>query len=233
MAKGRDWRHQLREGDEAELRKWIEACGIERVARLAAALTEANGEIGQPHKLDAPLLMEITRRRRQNPGRSLNKIATNVVKEFGASRKPPISESSLITKLIRDYKIHITRLHVHDHSNREEKNLTEIDIDPVTTAEFRARARIMEMLPTAIDLFEKLRIDARAIGDSELSLVDKFGRDRSEALVTKAIGNLSTSSFVLDSKGNSIIPRTLFDLIEADLRRFGQDLSERSRPRGR
>ena len=36
------WDRRLEEGDEAELLEWVARSGLERVARIAAALTDAN-----------------------------------------------------------------------------------------------------------------------------------------------------------------------------------------------
>ena len=66
--KERLWDRRLEEGDKAELLEWVARSGLERVARIAAALTDANGERGQPDKLESLMLLKIAHLKREQPG---------------------------------------------------------------------------------------------------------------------------------------------------------------------
>jgi len=75
------WRSSLQSGDEAELLKWIESSGLERVARIVATFADSGGKHGQPEKLELGLLVRIADLLRQQPQRSLHSVAVEVARE--------------------------------------------------------------------------------------------------------------------------------------------------------
>lgn len=223
-----DWRRRLEKGDEAELLKWVDQSGLERAARIIAALADAAGERGQPEKLNIRLLLRIARLKQQQPHRTLHAIAREVAREE-SSRPSMITVESLVSKLERDFK---KRRHTwmtlageyHDESGAE------------TADEFRVLARIVELLPSKMDLFDLVLADAKRRGRDEERLVRRLGRERAEPLLVKAIERQAASSFVPRARGVKKIPRNFFDLIEPELERFRlsrQLPAPRRRPVGR
>jgi hypothetical protein len=92
-----------------------------------------------------------------------------------------------------------------------------------SAGERRAAARIVQTLPNAIDLYDKLivEIGRRPNGDVEnKKLVRAAGRERVEAWLEAAIEAQQISSFVDGRSGAMVIPRDLFELIEPKLREF-------------
>jgi hypothetical protein len=217
------WRHKLNKGDDAELLKWVDQTGLERVARSIGLLTDASGERGQPEKPDSLLLLKIACLKRQRPDRKLHAIAEEVAREAHPHRKPHISPESLVSKLERDF-----RRQRHTWLKRAETisppSLEGIFQDagrPQSSNERRVLAKIIGLLPTAIDLYDVLRAEAKKLGPDEERLVRFVGRERAEPLLAEALKKQQTgSSFVTDSHGVRKIPRNFYDLVEAELQRF-------------
>jgi hypothetical protein len=88
-----DWRRHLEKGDEAELLRWVKQSGLELVARIAAALTDAIGERGQPDMPDTLLLLKMAYLKRQQPNRKLHSIAVEIAREAPLHRYPRIEKS--------------------------------------------------------------------------------------------------------------------------------------------
>ena len=91
-------------------------------------------------------------------------------------------------------------------------------------AERRALARIVAVLPSQIDIFDMMLLEAERIdllarvGKKKKSrekekLLRAFGRERAEPLLIEAAEMMQKNSF---AKWNGKIPRTLLDLIEPD-----------------
>lgn len=69
-----------------------------------------------------------------------------------------------------------------------------------------------------IDMYGALLADARKLGPDEATLVEAVGREKAELLLVEAMKRQQVSSFVTNSRGEMRIPRSFYDLIEADLR---------------
>jgi hypothetical protein len=231
----RDWRHRLEKGDQAELLKWVEQSGLERVSRIIAALTDATGKRGPPEKLDTLLLLKMAHLNRQQPNRTLHAIAVEVAREaFSDRRAAPLLMESLVSKLERDFRRQrhtwTTRAGSTPPPSRE--SISQDASRSKSSNEFRVRARISGLLPSALDLYERLLADAKKLGPDEIKLVKALRRERAEPLLSNAIKRQSTSSFVMNAQGVAKIPRNFFDLIEPELERFRLNRPKR-RPVGR
>ena len=86
------------------------------------------------------------------------------------------------------------------------------------------------MLPSKIDLYDKLLADAKKLGPEEEKLVRAFGRERAEPLLADAIKRQAASSFVTSDQGVKKIPRNFFDLIGSELERYRPILDSQRRP---
>lgn len=228
-----DWCRRLKKGDQAELLKWVEQSGLERVARIVAALTDAAGERGQPEKLETLLLLKMAQLKRQQPNRTLHAIAVEVAGEAKSVRKNLPNEASLVSRLERDFKEYRHKWTTLANSAPEpsRENIIEDGSKSKTTNEFRALARIVDALPNRIDLYDSLLADAKKLGPEKVRLVRAFGRERAEPLLAAAIKQQATSSFVMNAQDVPIIPRNFFDLIGSELERYRQEFESRNRRR--
>jgi hypothetical protein len=215
------WDRRLEEGDEAELLEWVARSGLERVARIAAALTDANGERGQPDKLDSLLLLKVAHLKRAQPGRKMHAIAVEVAAEAYAHRNR-IALESLTAKLERDFrKGRHAWLKLAKTTPAPSREQIAADLKRrKSEAERRALARIVEKLPAAIDMFDMVLLEAKRIGEKKLKLVRALGRERAEPLLIEAVEMMQKNSF---GKWNGKIPRTLLDLIEPVLEKFDRE----------
>jgi hypothetical protein len=222
----RPWDRCLEAGDMAELLEWVARSGLERVARIAAALTDANEERGQPDKLDSLLLLRIAHLKRQQPRRKLHSIVVEVAAEAYAHRNT-IALESLTAKLERDFGKERRHTWLRLAATTPAPSREQIAADLKTRkseAELRARARIVETLPSAIDMFDMVCLEAKRIGDPEkVKLLKAFGRERAEPLLIEAAGMMRKSSF---AKWSGKVPRTLLDFIEPELTAFERERSE-------
>jgi hypothetical protein len=196
VKRGRPRGRPLDKADEAELLAWVARSGLERVARIAAALTDAYGERGQPDKLDTLLLLKMAHSKREHPKRKLHAIAVEVAAGAYAHRSH-IELESLTAKLERDFR---ARRHVWSKLARTVPMPTPGQIaDDLTRqkseAERRALARIVEMLPSAIDVFDMVLLEAKRIGPEKHKLVRAFGRERAEPLLIEAAEMMRKNSF--------------------------------------
>jgi len=229
------WHQKLDKGDIFELLKWVEQSGLERVARIVALLNDASGERGRPEKPDSLLLLKIAHLKQQQPNRTLHSIALEVAGETHRDRRPLISKASLVSKLERDSKRHRhtwTRL----ASRTPPPSPEEISRDarrPQSSNAFRALARIIEVMPSAIDLYDDLLADANKLGPDKARLVRLVGREQVEAMLAEALKGQATSSFVVGAQGARKIPRNYFDLIEPDLLRFRKNREQAAAQRRR
>jgi hypothetical protein len=211
----------LERGDEAELLAWVARVGLERVARIAAMLTDANGERGQPDKLDTLLLLKIAHLKREHPKRKLHAIAVEVADEAYAHRNR-ITLESLTAKLERDFKKR-RRAWMKLANAAPMPSPQQIAADlkrQKSEAERRAMARIVAVLPSEIDVFDMALFEAKRIGQEKVKLVSAFGRERAEPLLIEAAKMMEKNSF---SKWNGKIPRTLLDLIGPELDAFARE----------
>jgi hypothetical protein len=222
--KGPSWDRRLEEGDAAELLEWVARSGLERVARIAASLTDANAERGQPDKLDTLLLLKIAHLKREQP-RNLHAIAVEVAAEAYAHRNR-ITLKSLTAKLESDFRKNRRRwMKLAKTTPTPSPEQIAVDLNKgKPEAELRARARIVGKLPEEIDMFDMVRLEAKRIGDPEkVKLLKAFGRERAEPLLIEAAEMAQKDSFV---KWGGKIPRTLLDLIEPELTAFARERSE-------
>lgn len=215
------WRRRLRQGDPEMLLRWIEISSVEQVARIAAALTDPDGERA-PHKLDTLLLLKMAHIARQKPKRNIHDIAVEVATESRPRRKHTVVES-LTAKLERDYK---ARRHTWPLLAESAAEPSQQDIDADLTAdktnhEFRARARVVGVLPSKIDLVDLVCAEAKGAG--KFWMIEKLGskhrRKRLERLITDVIDRGTLTFPLKDPRFSAArIPRTLFDHIEPDLK---------------
>jgi hypothetical protein len=203
------------------LLRWIEGSSVEQVARIAAALTDPDGERGQPNKLDTLLLLKMAHIAQRQPDRNLHDIAVQVAKENQPRRNHAVVDS-LTSKLERDYKAsrHTWPLLAKSAPEPAQQDIDADLIREKTNEEFRARARIVEVLPSAIDLFDMVRAEAETAG--KLDLIDglgrKHGRERVGRLIIAAIERIMANPYALrDPRFNGPRPPTMFDHIEHDL----------------
>jgi hypothetical protein len=209
------WRRRLERGDEAELNKWVEQSGLECVARVAAALTDVDGERGSPDKLDSLLLLKMAHLKRQNPDCTIHSVATEVSAAAHSHRKRG-GLASMTTKLERDFKRnrHTWAILSETVPTPSNKQIAGDLGKPKSNNEFRARARILDILPSRIDIYDCVLAEAEGAGNDKLDLVRKVGRRRVEQLVVKAAAN----PFPLqDPRRKGKMPRGFLDLIEPDL----------------
>lgn len=231
-AKG-EWRITLNPGDEFELLKWVSESGLECVARVVGALTEALGKHGQPEKLHSLLLVKMAHLKRQQPRRKLHSIALEVAGEARPHQPSPPAFASLVTKLERDFK---QRRHTWTtlSAKTDAPTADEIARDAKRKRpqrEYRALARIVPLLPTAIDAYDWLLAEAEARGSETARSVRRIGRERSEPLLDLALARPQRTSFVTGADGVLKIPRSLFELVEAELQGFRDELPRATRKR--
>jgi hypothetical protein len=199
------WRRRLKNGDEAELLRWVEQSGLDRTVRIIAAFADAAGERGQPDKLDITLLLKIARLLATPPRRTLHAIAVDV-----ARKKPAQHGESLVSKLERDFKRYrhtfMTLAQNSSPCDAEDEGGSK------TTEEFRVSARIVGLLPSKIDAYDFLLADAKMVGPDAARQVKTLGRERVEPLLAEAIKRLM--------RGRGGTPRNFFELIAADLDQY-------------
>jgi hypothetical protein len=219
----RSWQRRLRAGDKEMVLRWIAMSSVEQVARVTAALSNPDGERGQPDKLDTLLLLKMAHLVQQKPERSIHDIADQVAKE-NQPRRNHSALSSLIAKLERDYK---ANRHTWPRlaESAPEPSQQEIDADlgaEKIDGEWRARARLVEVLPSkGIDLFDMVSAEAKAAGKLALitRLGRKHGRERVERLIVDAVERMKANPYPLkDSRYAGRLPRTMFEMIEPDLK---------------
>jgi hypothetical protein len=215
------WRRRLRPGDKEMLLRWIEMSSLEQVARIAAALTDPDGERA-PDKLDTLLLLKMAHMARQQSDRSIHDIAEQLAAENQPHRNHTTVES-LTSRLEREYKMDRHTWPLLAESTREPAQ-QDIDADLTaekTNEEFRARVRIVGMLPSKIDLVDWVR--AEAVGAGKLDLIEKLGRkhgrERLKQLILDVIERGTLTFPLKDPRfSGGRMPRTLFDHIESDLK---------------
>lgn len=212
----------LDKDDELELLRWVQQSSLERVARIVAFLADARGEHGQPEKPDTLLLLKIAHLKREQPHRTLHSIAVEVARDADQLRRPRISRESLVTKLERDYKRrrHTWTLLAGSTPPPDSEEISRGVRRPKFGDEFRVLNRIIEVLPTAIDLYDALLADAKKLGPDAAKMVHSVGRERAEPFLIEAIKRQTT---FIGGQDTRKIPRSLFDLVEPELRRFQED----------
>jgi hypothetical protein len=221
----RNWRSFLKRDDEAELLRWIETSGLERVARIVATLAGAGRRHGQPRKLEIALLLKVASLLRQQPERTLHSVAHEVVHEAHPNRKPRIAVDSLVSKLERDFRmwrhgwlrIAKEREAVDDQKSQEETNRLR------SSDEHRVLVRLIELLPGAIDLYDRLLMEAKQAGPEQARLVKRLGRRRVEPLLETIIERLVTPRGNLGASCARVPPRSLFEAIEPELTRLQEE----------
>jgi hypothetical protein len=210
-----DWSKMLKPDDAEHVRKWVELSGLERVARIAAALTQSDrrGNVAKP---DFELLLEMARRLRACPLRSTRSVASEVARESQASRRPSIDVESLGKKLEREFARARQKWFqlVRNPPHRVETDQPGVTVTPSTPEKWRAVDRIIEILPAPIDLFDAVISEATAMQPHKVAQLRRLGRVRIEALIECAMARQQAKP----RAGRSFrIPRTLLDLIEIEI----------------
>jgi len=212
------WRRALKPGDEGEVKKWMEQSSLERVARIIASLANAGGRHGRPERPDSLLLLKMAFLQKQHPERSLHSIVIEVARDARSHRKPGIPLESLTSKLERDFRGQ-RQVWLSLARNREAASEQAVHEDASrmrSSAENRILGRLIALLPDKIDLYNFMLWEARP---EQAKLVMRLGRGRVEPLLEEAIGRFQSSGSFDNVDGVARIPRTLFDLIEPELRR--------------
>jgi hypothetical protein len=218
--------------DRLELLRCVKRLGLTRVARIAAALTDTLGERGSPEKPDIPLLLQIAHMKLQQQPRSLHSIAAEVAGNAHAHRSSK-SLASLTTELERDFRRERHKWHyLASHSRSPSlEDLANDALRQKSVAEIRARARLVELLPDCIDLYDALVADAKKSGPNNVTLVKAARREQIDPLLAKVITEQGESPVVKGHHGRKRIPRGLFDLVEEDLSRLAEAKAEAAKQR--
>jgi hypothetical protein len=196
--------------DRAALRNIVEQHGPERVARIAAALTDSGGIRGQPDKLDALLLLRMARLKLRQPQPTDHAAAREVAEQA----KPAIAIESLVSKLLRDFKGERRHRWMQLAASTPEPSAEQIERDrrrKKTSSEHRALARMTDdVLPNAIDVYDAMIAEAKS--PKEKQLLKRFGRARAEAAFEAAV-RVGRTRLAPNAKSAAKIPRSLLDLI--------------------
>jgi len=213
MTVASDWRDHLSEEDKAEVAKWVQQSGLERVARIIAVMADGEGERGRPVRPDADLLRAVAKVKLQDRTKSTDAIAAEIVHKNGNQRRPIISPKSLIEKLRKDfadsqYSWEWLVGQTQDHKDRQRHN------SPASHIEDRVLARIIEVMPEALNLYGALLSDAKRLGPDKVAQIEQLGKARCEKLLAK---RLQEQMGKVSGRQNTKIPRNFFDLIVGDL----------------
>jgi hypothetical protein len=204
--------------------------GVERVARIVIALTKRDGKRGPTPELQTRTLTKIAQIRRQQPGRTGHNVVLELQTRSPHARSP---DPSFVTRVLRDYRR--TR-HIWTSLSASKRPSSRFDRHGKTRsiAERCATQRIVELLPTAIDLYDMLISDLRVNSENNarklnarMALIRLARRERIEKWLTEAAERQHHDPYVRRAWGIPIIPRSLFALIFWD---FHQFLKTRRRP---
>jgi hypothetical protein len=202
---------------------------LERVARIVATLANSGGKHGQPEKLEFGLLVRIADLLRQQPQRSLHSIAVEVAREAYATRRRHLSLESLTSKLERDFR---ARRHVWLGISRERSGRS--DQEEVSQArskdEHRVLARLIGLMPDAIDIYDTIVMEAKQVSPEEVKRVKALGRTRVELLVENRFEELNAARGDLSLLRKR--PRSFLSIVQDELSRLEQG-REREGPRSR
>jgi hypothetical protein len=221
-----NWRRALKPEDEGEIRKWVDQCGLEGVARIIASLANAAGRRGRPEIPDSKLLLKIAFLQKRHLERSLHSIATEVARGARSHHKRGITVESLASKLDRDFR---KRRQVWLSLARNLGDVGEKMVDDGvsklrSSAENRVLGRLIELLPDAIDLYDSMVQEAAAAEPEKAKLIRQLGRRRIETIVDEQIGPLRSFGLGGNFRGPAQVPRSVFGLIEPKLRQVQQEL---------
>lgn len=147
---------RLDPADTELLRVLIDKYGLERIARLAASLTAPIGRRGRHGEPESELLLELAKRVRAEPLRSLHSLATELCREAALTRRPRIAAESLTSKVEREFRRRRhSWLRLADcFSNAGPANAGATHRRPTSSAEYLALLRLIEVTPGAIDLYD-------------------------------------------------------------------------------
>jgi hypothetical protein len=220
--------------DAAEVQKWADTLGMERVARIMASLADPGGDT-KPPMPETMLLLKIAHQVRERPTESLNSIVTEVVKSLGQFRNLG-GESSLADELTRDFE---RRRHAWLSLAKRigcpaEQEIKAQMARPKSVVEKRILGRLVALLPGAIDVYGDLLADvdakerkAKEREDHDLrakaarmkKLVKAFGRRRVEPLREEKLAQ-AMAGLVVRNPGTGAIARDFYGLIEPELEQF-------------
>jgi hypothetical protein len=96
---------------------------------------------------------------------------------------------SLVSKLERDFRKHRHKWMMFAETAPEpsRENINQDANRLKSTDEFRARARLVGLLPSKIDIYDALLADAKKLGSDKAKLVKALTRERAEPLLVDAI----------------------------------------------
>lgn len=208
-------RLRLSTADHEELMKWVEASGPDCVARVAAALVSRPGRRGSVPRPDFPALIEMAHQRRSSPLTTTNSLARNVAAEAKAGPGNRADQDSLAKKLSRDFAK--DRARWSKVAAQEECAGRRLPVASRAIAnspeEFLALARIINMLPTSIDLYDAALAEAQQREPEMVERLRRVGRER----VTELLGAAIEVQMKRTGASNRSIPRGFIDLIREDL----------------
>jgi hypothetical protein len=219
----KSWKSDLAPEDFAELGRWVEQSGVECVARVAAALTDPEGERGAPNSPRANMLLEMASLRYDDPNLTTNAAATKIARAAYAGADPNDDRiTTLTTQLNKDFAGYRSVFGLLAQRPDRGRNVLSKagGKRSLPTQRFilmkRAEGRIVETLPTAIDLYDALLLEAKACSKEKLLQVKSLGRERAEQLLGIAMAEQMAGSQLVDGK----IPRSFLDLIDPELRKL-------------
>jgi hypothetical protein len=223
----RVWRLLSRPTSRPSINEILEKLGLERVARICAALTQAHGERGQLEETESLSLLKIAHVKRSQPDRNLSDIV------IGLALRPPkvgnrrIEDESFRSQLLRDSRRtrHIWTLLSNATSEPTLQAIARDSGRRRPIGERRALARIAQLLPTAVDFYDLLIAEIRvteikvADRDAKIASIKSAGRERVEKWLNDAVERRRNSPTFAAGVKDTIIPRRLFDLIKLDLQK--------------
>jgi hypothetical protein len=212
---------------------FIEKSSLEQVARIAAWLTDADGQRGQPKKLESLLLLKIAHLMHQESRPTLHAAALEVGREAHEHRKH-VDIGSFITRLERDFRQqrHTWKTLARRTPMPSPEEVSDFAKRRTSTGERRAVARIAGLLPTQIDLYDSVVAEAGRppIGNVETQkLLRSAGRDRVESWLIEVVENQRISNVRGRERPNTM-GRVLLDLIEPKLQLFREESRQSASP---
>jgi hypothetical protein len=212
------WDDHLNARDKELISAWTADVGPERLATIAAALTDPTGARGHPERPDSRLMLRMARLLMANPDRSFHSIAQEVADPEIAKQRS-VELENLVTKLVRDFKKQEAKWLLYVNSGAPQ-DLLEVPIVTGPGAN-RALSRIIETMPEAIMIWGVMLSDARKRGPEALRLLKDFGRARAERSFEVTMEAMKvTGPHPLQSNRFTKMPRTMLDLIDCDLEAF-------------
>jgi hypothetical protein len=227
--KQRIWRLFARPGLLPSVTEIADRLGLERVARIVAVLTETSGKRGRLEEMETLLLVSIAHVMRRQPDRTLHDVAVEVAKNAPQVRNRNIDSNSLLSQLQRDYRRtrHTWTLLTDRTPPPQVEAIARASRRRRSFGERRALARIVQLMPTALDFYDMLIAEIRATEKNnarqlrtKIAEIKLARRERVEKWSIEAMERQRTSSWVKRPDGGMKLARGFYDMIEWDLRQF-------------